>query len=164
MTTRALTVIAAIVAASSLAFAADETADKLNRLEERFSESLVQVRYRQQVSRSTAEPPAEGELTTTGVIVSAPGIVMVSAIVYEPFNEVPHGVGIRFPASVSRAEAQIADARIRLMDGSEYAATHLGRDPDARSRSFKSRRKTASSRRWCSKPIRRRRWARKSSW
>ena len=109
----------------------DETARQLKSLEQRFSESLVQVRYRQQVSRSTAEPPAEAELTTTGVIVSPQGVVMVSAIVYEPFNEVPHGVGIRFPASVSRAEAKIAEARIRLMDGSEYRATHLGRDADA---------------------------------
>ncbi len=109
----------------------DETAHQLKSLEQRFSESLVQVRYRQQVSRSTAEPPAEQELTTTGVIVSPQGVVMVSAIVYEPFNEVPHGVGIRFPASVSRAEAKIAEARIRLVDGSEYRATHLGRDPDA---------------------------------
>lgn len=113
------------------AVAQDEIARKLKRLDERFGDSLVQVRYRQQVSRSTAEPPEEEELTTTGVIVSPQGIVMVSAMVYEPFNQVPHGVGIRFPESVTRAEAKISEARIRLMDGSEFAATHLGRDPEA---------------------------------
>jgi serine protease Do len=120
-----------VLAAASFVVAEDEKARQLESLEQRFSESLVQVRYHQRVSRSTAEPPAEQELTTTGVIVSPEGLVMVSAIIYEPFNEVPHGVGIRFPASVSRAEAKIADTRIRLMDGSEYRATHLGRDPEA---------------------------------
>lgn len=127
-------VVAALVSSvlcASLAVAQDETASRLERIEKRFSESVVRVRYRQQVARSTAEPPAEQELTTTGVIVAPTGIVMVSAMVYEPFNEVPHGVGIRFPASVSRAEAKIPEARIRLMDGSEYPATHIGRDADA---------------------------------
>lgn len=134
MKTSARTLFVLLLAAVARAGAGgseDEIARQLKRIEERFSESLVQVRYRQQVARSTAEPPAESELVTTGVIVSPDGVVMVSAIVYEPFNEVPHGVGIRFPASVSRADATIADARVRLMDGSELAATHLGRDPEA---------------------------------
>jgi serine protease Do len=113
------------------AFAEDPVGKKLEALEAKFRGSLVQVRYRQRVSRSTAEPPEEEELTTTGVVVSPNGMVMVSAIIYEPFNQVPHGVGIRFPASVSRAEAQIAEARIRTADGVEHAATHLGRDPKA---------------------------------
>ena len=116
---------------SATSVAEDETARQLRSIEERYRESLVQVRYQQQVSRSTAEPPAEEELTTTGVIVSPQGIVMVSAIVYEPFNQVPHGVGIRFPASVSRAEAKIPEARVRFVDGGEYPATLLGRDPEA---------------------------------
>jgi serine protease Do len=111
--------------------AEDAVAKKLQAIEARFRESLVQVRYRQRVSRSTAEPPEEEELTTTGVIVSPNGMVMVSAIIYEPFNQVPHGVGIRFPASVSRAEAEIAEARIRTADGVEHVATHLGRDAEA---------------------------------
>lgn len=134
MTSRALSLWVVFLVGTSLApltAAEDETAKSLKRLEERYSESLVQVRYRQQVSRSTAEPPAEDELTTAGVIVAPEGLVMVSAIIYEPFNQVPHGVGIRFPATVSRAQARIGEARIRLIDGSEYRATHVGRDPDA---------------------------------
>jgi serine protease Do len=129
--------LAGLIALPLLAFdplpatAEDTTARKLSALEERFRGSLVQVRYRQRVSRSTAEPPEEGELTTTGVVVSPAGVVMVSAIIYEPFNQVPHGVGIRFPASVSRAEAEIPDARIRTVEGSEYPAALLGRDPKA---------------------------------
>ena len=110
---------------------ADETAEQLKKIEARYRPSIVQVRYQQQVRRSTAEPPAEEELETTGVIVSPQGVVMVSAIIYEPFNQVPHGVGIRFPASVSRIQARIPEARIRLMDGNEYPATLLGRDPSA---------------------------------
>ncbi|MGH9337273.1 MAG: PDZ domain-containing protein, partial [Vicinamibacteria bacterium] len=47
------------------------------------------------------------------------------------FNQVPHGVGIRFPGSVSRAEAEIAEARIRTVGGSEYPARYLGRDSGA---------------------------------
>jgi serine protease Do len=109
----------------------DTIGQKLQALEERYRESLVQVRYRQRVSRSTAEPPEEGELVTTGLVVSTGGVVLVSAIIYEPFNQVPHGFGIRFPASVTRAEAEIAEARVRTVDGSEYPATLLGRDPDA---------------------------------
>jgi serine protease Do len=131
MVNRSVSFLLLSVLLAPFALAQDEIAQKLKSLDERFSQSLVQVRYRQQVSRSTAEPPEEDELTTTGVIVSPQGMVMVSAIVYEPFNQVPHGVGIRFPESVNRAEAKISDARIRLMDGSEYRATHLGRDPEA---------------------------------
>jgi serine protease Do len=116
---------------SSPANAQDSTEKKLQALEERYRESFVQVRYRQRVSRSTAEPPEEGELVTTGLLVSTGGVVLVSAIIYEPFNQVPHGVGIRFPASVTRADAEISEARVRTIDGSEYPATLLGRDPEA---------------------------------
>jgi len=101
---------------------------RLSALETRYRESLVSVRYRQRVSRSTSEPAEEEELTTTGIIVSPRGVVLVSAIIFEPFNQVPHGVGIRFPASVSRAEAEIGSARIRTIGGSEYPARFLGRD------------------------------------
>ena len=104
---------------------------KLNFLDKRYGESLVQITYRQKVSRSTADPPVEAELTTTGVIISQSGIVMTSAIIFEPFNQVPHGVGIRFPASVSRIEATISDARIRAIDGTDYHATLIGRDLNA---------------------------------
>ena len=122
----------ALVAAPGLpGVAPDETADELRSIESRYSKSVVQVRYRQQVSRSTAEPPAEEELTTTGVVVTADGLVMVSAIIYEPFNQVPHGVGIRFPGSVNRAQAKIPEAHVLFMNGEEYPATLLGRDPDA---------------------------------
>jgi serine protease Do len=106
----------------------DPLARALSALEARFRESLVTVRYRQRVSRSTFEPAEEEELVTTGVIVSPRGVVLVSAIVFEPFNQVPHGVGIRFPASVSRAEAEIGSARVRTVSGNEYPATFLGRD------------------------------------
>ncbi|HXV62386.1 MAG TPA: trypsin-like peptidase domain-containing protein [Vicinamibacteria bacterium] len=109
----------------------DSVAERLAGVEEQYRDSLVRVRYRQQVRSSTAEPPEEEELATTGVIVSPRGVVLTSAIVYEPFNQVPHGVGIRFPASVGRAEPQIANARVRLVDGSEYDATLLGRDQEA---------------------------------
>jgi serine protease Do len=88
------------------------------------------VRYTQQVQVSTAEPPQENELITTGIIVSPEGVVLASAVVFEPFNQVPQGYGIRFPASVSRADARISEARIRV-DGDEYSATLLGRDTDA---------------------------------
>jgi len=135
MRTRVVIAIALLLATQSVSApappASDETATQLKAVEERYRESLVQVRYQQQVSRSTAEPPAEEELTTTGVIVASSGIVMVSAIIYEPFNQVPHGVGIRFPASVSRAEAKIPEARVLFMDGTEYGASLIGRDPEA---------------------------------
>jgi serine protease Do len=109
----------------------DTIGAQLRRIEERYRGSLVLVRYRQQVRRSTAEPAEEAELETTGVVVSSDGLVMVSAIVFEPFNQVPHGVGIRFPASVSRVEARITEARVRFVDGNEFAASLAGRDPDA---------------------------------
>ncbi len=109
----------------------DALARRLSALETRYRESLVSVRYRQRVSRSTSEPAEEEELTTTGIIVSPRGVVLVSAIIFEPFNQVPHGVGIRFPASVSRAEAEVGSARIRTIGGSEYPARFLGRDAGA---------------------------------
>jgi serine protease Do len=109
----------------------DTVARSLSALESRFRESLVQVRYRQQVSRSTSEPAEEEELVTTGILVSPRGMVLTSAIIFEPFNQVPHGVGIRFPASVSRAEARIGMARVRTISGEEYSATFLGRDSGA---------------------------------
>ncbi len=109
----------------------DSVARSLSALESRFRESLVQVRYRQRVSRSTSEPAEEEELVTTGVLVSPRGMVLTSAIIFEPFNQVPHGVGIRFPASVSRAEAAIGTARVRTIGGHEYPATFLGRDSGA---------------------------------
>lgn len=109
----------------------DPLARKLSALESRYRDSLVSVRYRQRVSRSTSEPPEEEELVTGGIIVSPRGVVLVSAIIFEPFNQVPHGVGIRFPASVSRAEAEIASARVRTIGGREYPATFLGRDTGA---------------------------------
>jgi serine protease Do len=118
--------IAATIAAPSQ----DSISEKLASLEERYRGSLVQVRYTQQVQVSTAEPARQEELTTTGIIVSTEGVVMVSAVVFEPFNQVPHGIGIRFPASVSRTEAEIREARVRV-DGREYSATLLGRDSDA---------------------------------
>ena len=62
---------------------------------------------------------------------------MVSAMIYEPFSQVPHGVGIRFPSSVSQLQAKISDARIRFMDGREVNAQLLGRDPDAEVAFFK---------------------------
>jgi serine protease Do len=108
----------------------DTTADKLARLEQQYRQSLVQVRYTQQVQFSTADPPREEELTTTGVVVSEDGVVLVSAVVFEPFNEVPQGMGIRFPASVTRADAEIRELRVRV-DGEEFPATLLGRDTDA---------------------------------
>ncbi|HEY7697125.1 MAG TPA: PDZ domain-containing protein [Vicinamibacteria bacterium] len=111
--------------------AEDSLARNLSALESRYRESLVSVRYRQRVSRSTSEPAEEEELVTTGIIVSPRGVVLTSAIIFEPFNQVPHGVGIRFPASVSRAEAEIASARIRTVGGSEYPAMFLGRDSGA---------------------------------
>jgi serine protease Do len=113
----------------AIAATADETADELQRLEDHYRGSLVHVSYRQKVIRTTAEPPEEGELTTTGVVVTPDGVVMVSAVIFEPFNQVPHGIGIRFPASVARPEAEIADARIAFVDGTEYPATLIGRDP-----------------------------------
>ena len=70
-----------LLALSSFAHAQDETARKLESLEVRFSQSLVQVRYRQQVSVSTAEPPDEGELTTvtkTGNITTTQDVPTVS--------------------------------------------------------------------------------------
>jgi serine protease Do len=109
----------------------DAIGRRLAAVEKRYHASLVQVHYRQRVSRSTSEPPEEEELATTGVVVSPQGVVLVSAVIFEPFNQVPQGVGIRFPASVSRAEAEIADARIETVDGDEYKATLLGRDAGA---------------------------------
>ena len=105
--------------------------DGISGVHDRFRESLVRVKYTQQVRFSTAEPAQEEELTTGGLIVSADGIVMVSAIVYEPFNQVPHGVGVRFPASLNRTEAEIGKARVGFGDGTEYPAEFLGRDQDA---------------------------------
>ncbi len=124
-------------ATSSEVAADDATGRRLAAVEKRYHESLVQVHYRQRVRRSTAEPPEEEELTTTGVFVSPQGIVLVSAVIFEPFNQVPQGVGIRFPASVSRADAEIADARVETVDGQEYAATLLGRDTKAEVAFFK---------------------------
>lgn len=118
--------LVAVVAATT----DDGVSQKLAALEEQYRHSLVQVRYTQQVQFSTAEPPQEDELTTTGIVVSEDGVVMVSAVVFEPFNQVPHGIGIRFPASVARTDARIREARIRV-DGVEYPATLLGRDIDA---------------------------------
>jgi len=109
----------------------DSLARSVSALESRYRDSLVSVQDRQLVGRSTSEPAEEEELSTTGVIVSPRGVVLVSAIIFEPFNQVPHGVGIRFPASVSRAEAEIASARVRLVGGREYPATFLGRDSGA---------------------------------
>jgi serine protease Do len=109
----------------------ESVSEKLSRLEDRYRETLVQVRYTQQVMVSNGEPPQEEKLTTTGILVSADGMVMVSGMIYEPFNQVPHGVGIRFPATVTRAEAKVREARIHLVDGSEYSATLLGRDREA---------------------------------
>lgn len=116
---------------SQPADSADPVSEKLSNLEDRYRESLVQVIYSQQVIVSTGEPPQEAELTTTGIVVSEDGTVMVSGMIYEPFNEVPHGVGIRFPSTVSRADATISEARVHLVDGSEYSATLLGRDVEA---------------------------------
>src|SRR3989304_9232181 len=116
-------------AAPSISFPEEDSlARSFPALESRYGESLVSVRYRQRVSRSTSEPAEEEELVTTGIIVSPRGVVLVSAIIFEPFNQVPPGVGLRFPASVSRAEAEIASARIRTLGASEYPATFLGRD------------------------------------
>ncbi len=109
----------------------ESISEKLSRLEDRYEQSLVQVRYTQQVMVSTGEPPQEEELTTTGLLISADGMVMVSGMIYEPFNQVPHGVGIRFPATVSRGAATVSDARLRLVDGNEYSGTLLGRDSEA---------------------------------
>jgi serine protease Do len=110
-------------------FARDETGKKLAALEEQYRESLVRIRYTQHVQVSTAEPPQEDELTTKGVVVSEDGVVMASALVFEPFNQIPQGLGIRFPASVTRADAEIREVRIRL-DGEEFSATLLGRDTE----------------------------------
>ncbi len=120
-----MTLIAALGASSE-----DTTSDKLAALEQQYRQSLVQVRYTQQVQFSTADPPQESELTTTGVIVSEDGVVLVSAAIFEPFNQVPQGMGIRFPSSVTRADAEIREVRIRV-DGEEYPGTLLGRDIDA---------------------------------
>lgn len=109
----------------------DPLAESLAAVESRYGQSLVRVRYQQEVRVSTAEPPEQAELTTTGVIVSTRGVVLTSNVVHEPFNQVPHGVGIRFPSSVSRVEATISGARIQLADGTEYPASLLGRDPEA---------------------------------
>ena len=119
-----MTLLAAIGASSE-----DTTSNKLAALERQYRPSLVQVRYTQQVQFSTADPPQESELTTPGVIVSEDGVVLVSAAIFEPFNQVPHGLGIRFPSSVSRADAEIREIRIRI-DGEEYPGTLLGRDVD----------------------------------
>jgi len=110
---------------------ADPVSEKLSSLEDRYRESLVQVTYSQQVMVTTGEPPEEAELTTTGIVVSEDGTVMVSGMIYEPFNEVPHGVGIRFPSSVGQTDATISEARVRFVDGSEYSATLLGHDAKA---------------------------------
>ena len=120
-----MTLLAALGATSE-----DTTSNKLAALEQQYRQSLVQVRYTQQVQFSTADPPQESELTTTGVIVSEDGVVLVSAAIFEPFNEVPQGMGIRFPSSVTRADAEIREVRIRV-DGEEYPGTLLGRDIDA---------------------------------
>jgi serine protease Do len=119
-----------LILAATSSVASDDISDKLAELEQRYRHSLVQVRYTQQVQVSTAEPPQENELITTGIIVSPNGVVLASAVVFEPFNQVPQGYGIRFPASVTRADAEISEARIRV-DGDEYSATLLGRDTDA---------------------------------
>ena len=110
---------------------ADPLSEKLSNLEDRYRQSLVQVRYSQQVMVTTGEPPQEAELTTTGIVVSEDGTVMVSGMIYEPFNEVPHGVGVRFPSTVSRTDATVSEAHVRFVDGSEYSATLLGRDAEA---------------------------------
>jgi hypothetical protein len=46
----------------------DSLARSVSALESRYRDSLVSVRYRQRVSRSTSEP-AEEESSTTGIIV-----------------------------------------------------------------------------------------------
>ena len=121
------------VAAPAISFSEEDSlARSLSRLSKAdFATAWSQVRYRQRVSRSTSEPAEEEELVTSGIIVSPRGVVLVSAIIFEPFNQVPHGVGIRFPASVNRAEAEIASARVRMVGGHEYPATFLGRDSGA---------------------------------
>jgi len=123
-------VLVALGIATSMASAAEVTSDHLASIEDRYRDSVVQVRYTQHVTVSTAEPAQEEELTTTGLVVSPDGVVMVSGIVFEPFTQVPHGVGIRFPSSVNRAEAEIREAWIRV-GGSEYPGSFLGRDMDA---------------------------------
>ena len=109
----------------------ESVSEKLSRLEDRYRHSLVQVTYSQQVRVSPGEPPQEAELATTGILVSEDGMVMVSGMIYEPFTDVPHGVGVRFPASVTREDATVSEARVHLVDGSEHAATLIGRDAEA---------------------------------
>lgn len=109
---------------------ADPIAERLSNLDEQYRESLVLVTYSQQVMVTTGEPPQEAELTTTGLVISEDGTILVSGMIYVPFNEVPHGVGIRFPSSVGQSEATISEARVRFVDGSEYSATLLGRDAE----------------------------------
>src|SRR3972149_7008870 len=119
-------------AAPSISFPEEDSiARSLSALESRYRGGLVAVRSRRRVSRPPPEPAEEEELVTTGIIVSPRGVVLTSAIIFEPFNQVPHGVGIRFPASVSRAEAEIGSARVRTIGGHEDQATFLGRDSGA---------------------------------
>ncbi len=71
-----LGLVASIVCSAGEVVSAD-----LASLEERYRDSLVQVRYTQHVTVSTAEPAQEDELITTGLVVSSDGVVMVSAII-----------------------------------------------------------------------------------
>ncbi|MGH9389601.1 MAG: hypothetical protein ACRD1Z_08290, partial [Vicinamibacteria bacterium] len=65
-------------AAPSISFPEEDSlARSLSALESRYRESLVSVRYRQRVSRSTSEPAEEEELVTTGIVVSPRGVVLV---------------------------------------------------------------------------------------
>lgn len=120
-----------VIASSSQLNAQDSLGAKLAALESTYRSAIVQVKYRQQVITSTAEPAQEEELVTTGLVVSEDGLVMVSTMIYEPFTQVPHGVGIRFPASVSRLDAKVSEARILTASGDEFPAELVGRDPEA---------------------------------
>lgn len=120
-----------VLLAGAIAASAAPSSNPMAAVHERYRESLVRVEYTQRVRFSTAEPPQEDELTANGLVVSPEGLVMVSAMVYEPFNQVPHGVGVRFPSSINRADAEIAKARVTFADGAEYPAELLGRDTAA---------------------------------
>ena len=132
--TRVLRCVATGVLVAGLpggALAQDVLEGRLASLQKTYRDAVVQVQYRQQVTTSTAEPAQEEELVTTGLIVSAAGLVMVSTMIYEPFTQVPHGIGIRFPATVSRLDASVSEARVITAGGDEYPARLLGRDPQA---------------------------------